>query len=117
MEKKFKKDIGMEEIREGLGIDRGNSKMDLRRAINWIRHECLSYQLPEDKQKFDDEKGDVLDFLESDVVENKVRKTIAVEVLASNKEVINELAEEIEINANSRNFDKGTIRVVSTKLI
>ena len=91
--------------------------MDLRQAINFIRHECLSYQLPKDKQKFDNEKGEVLDLLESDVVENRVRKTIAVEVLASNEEVINELAEDIEINANSRNFDKGTIRVVSTKLI
>ena len=91
--------------------------MDLRQAVNWIRHECLSYQLPKDKQKFDDEKGEVLDFLENDVVENKVRKTIAVEVLASNEEVIDELAEEIEINANSLNFEKGAIRVVSTKLV
>jgi hypothetical protein len=88
--------------------------MDLRRAVNWIRHECLSYQLPGDKQKFDDEKGEVLDFLESDVVENKIKKTIEVKVLASNEEVVAELAEEIEINANSKNFDRGIIRVVST---
>lgn len=91
--------------------------MNLQRAINFIRHECLSYQLPKDKQKFDDEKGEVLDFLESDVVENKIRKTIEVEVLASSEEVIKELAEDIEVNTNSRNFEKGVIRVISTKLI
>jgi hypothetical protein len=90
--------------------------MDLGKAINFIRQECLSYQLPNDKQYFDDKKGEVLDFLESDVVENKVRKTIEVKVLASSEEVIKELAEDIEINTNSRNLEKGAIRVISTKL-
>jgi len=91
--------------------------MDLKKVINFIRHECLSYQLPKDKQYFDDEKGEVLDFLENDVVENKIRKTIEVEVLASNKEVIDELAEEIEIMTSSRRFDKGNIRVISTRWV
>ena len=90
--------------------------MNLRRAINFIRHECLSYQLPKDKQKFDDEKGEVLSFLEYDVVDNKVRKLIVVEVLASGEDVIAELAGDIERDANSRNFDKGAIRVVNTKI-
>jgi len=37
--------------------------MDIKKADRFIRHECLSYQLPKDKQQFDDEKGEVLDFL------------------------------------------------------
>lgn len=88
--------------------------MNLRAAINFIRHECLSYQLPKDTKKFDDEKGKVLDFLESDVVENEIKKTIKVEVLASNSEVINELEEEIE-DMNARRFEKGKIRIVSIR--
>ena len=89
--------------------------MDLRRAINFIRQECLSYQLPKDRQKFDETKGSVIDFLESDVVENKIRKVIAVEVLASNEKVVGELMDYIE-DANARNFDGGVIRVVKCKI-
>ena len=37
--------------------------MDIKKADRFIRNECLSYQLPKDKQQFDDEKGEVLDFL------------------------------------------------------
>ena len=44
----------------------------------------------------------------------KIRKTIEVDVLASNKEVINELEKEID-EMNGRIFDKGKIRVVSTR--
>ena len=90
--------------------------MNIRKAINFIRHECLSYQLPKDKNEFDKTKGEVLDFLENDVTEFRIRRTIEVEVLASNQEVINELAKDIE-EMNGRSFDKGKIRVISTRWI
>ncbi len=46
----------------------------------------------------------------------EIRKTIEVEVLASNREVINELEKNI-YNMNGQIFDKGKIRVVSTRWI
>jgi hypothetical protein len=82
--------------------------MDLRKAINFIRNECLSYQLPNDKQYFDDKKGKVLDFLENDIAENRFRRTIEIEVRASNMEVIDEMAKDIE-EMNGRRFNKGKI--------
>ena len=90
--------------------------MNLRRAINFIRHECLSYQLPKDKGEFDKTKGEILDFLQDDVVENRIDRIIEVNVLASNKEVIDELAKDIE-EMNGRSFDKGKIRVVWTRWV
>jgi len=88
--------------------------MNIEKVINWIRHECLSYQLPKDRQKFDDEKGEVLDFLEN-VLHGDIRGIVRVKVIASNEEVIDELAKEIKIVADSRKFDKGSIRVISTQ--
>lgn len=82
--------------------------MDLRKAINFVRQECLSYQLPNDKQYFDDKKGEVLDFLENDVNEKRFRRTIEIEVLASNMKVIDEMAKDIE-EMNGRSFNKGKI--------
>ena len=49
------------------------------------------------------------------LVENKIRKVIAVEVLASNEKVVGELMDYIE-DANARNFDGGVIRVVKCKI-
>jgi len=37
--------------------------MNTKEADNFIRHECLSYQLPKDRQNFDKKKGEVLDFI------------------------------------------------------
>ena len=38
--------------------------MNKQEADSFIRHECLSYQLPKDRQEFDKKKGEVLDFIE-----------------------------------------------------
>jgi len=45
----------------------------------------------------------------------EIRKTIEVEVLASNREVINELEKEIFDMANGQSHHKGKIKVVSTR--
>jgi len=59
--------------------------------------------------------GDEMDnFEEKYLSKPRIRKTIEVEVLASNREVINELEKEID-EMNGRIFDKGEIRVVSTR--
>ena len=44
----------------------------------------------------------------------RIRKTVEVEVLAENEDVIDELAKEIE-DMNGRIFNKGKIRIVTTQ--
>lgn len=46
--------------------------------------------------------------------EPRIRKFIEVEILAENEDVIDELAKDIE-EMNSRIFDKGKIRIVTTR--
>lgn len=46
----------------------------------------------------------------------RIHNVIEVDVLASNHDVINELAKEIQ-EMNGRRFDKGKIRVVSTRWV
>ena len=46
--------------------------------------------------------------------ETEIRRIIEVEVLASNKEAINELEKNI-YDMNGRRFDKGKIRIVNTR--
>ena len=62
--------------------------MNLHNAINFIRYECLSYQLPKDKQKFDDKKGEVLDFLEN-VDTCLVKKKVVIVLKAEDDAIIN----------------------------
>ena len=53
-------------------------------------------------------------FEEKYISKPDIRRTIEVEVLASNREVINELEKEID-EMNGRIFNKGKIRIVSTR--
>ena len=62
--------------------------MNLHNAINFIRYECLSYQLPKNKQKFDDKKGEVLDFLEN-VDTCLVKKKVVIVLKAEDDAIIN----------------------------
>ena len=45
-------------------IGRGVNKLDVKEIIRFLRYEVLSFQLPKDKDDFDKEKGEILDFLE-----------------------------------------------------
>jgi len=71
--------------------------MNLHNAINFIRYECLSYQLPKDTQKFDDKKGEVLDFLES-VDKCLVEKKIIIVLKAEDDTIINRCIDLINEN-------------------
>ena len=55
-----------------------------------------------------------MDNLEEKYFPKEIHNVIEVDVLASNHDVINELAKEIE-EMNGRIFDKGKIRVISTR--
>jgi len=61
--------------------------------------------------------GEMMSLMEHEYFPKEIRKSIEVEVLASNKEVIDELAKDIEDMGWDRKFNKGTIRVVSTRWV
>ena len=81
--------------------------MNLHNAINFIRYECLSYQLPKNKQKFDDKKGEVLDFLEN-VDTCLVKKKVVIVLKAEDDAIINKridlITESLE-NYNRAGYD------------
>jgi len=59
--------------------------------------------------------GNIMDSFEKEYFQvPHIRNVIEVDVLASNHDVIDELAKEIQ-DMNGRRFDKGKIRVVSTR--
>jgi len=58
--------------------------------------------------------GYLLEKFEKEYFSKRIFRTVEVEVEASNQEVINELAKDIE-EMNGRRFDKGKIRVVNTR--
>ena len=102
-------DFGKEEIDEVIKqLQRGNNFEQIYHKVKDIIYShnliWLQKQMYELEVKyFSEEKP-------------KIRKIIEVEVLASNREVINELEKEID-EMNGRRFDKGKIRVVSTRWV